>query len=60
MITILILLALFFMPVNADEQKEISISISEDPEKIREMFGIECDFDPDEKKKIEEENKWAE
>jgi len=30
------------------------------PEKIRDKFGIACDFNPDEKKKIEEENKWAE
>lgn len=30
------------------------------PERIREMFGIECDFDQVDKKKIKEENKWAE
>jgi S-phase kinase-associated protein 1 len=30
------------------------------PEKIRDMLSIECDFDPEEKRKIKEENKWAE
>ena len=30
------------------------------PEQIREMFGIENDFTPEEEEKIREENKWVE
>lgn len=40
--------------------KVASMIKGKSPEQIREMFGIENDFTPEEEEKIREENKWCE
>jgi S-phase kinase-associated protein 1 len=40
--------------------KVASMIKGKSPEQIREMFGIENDFTPEEEAKIREENKWCE
>jgi len=40
--------------------KVASMLKGKSPEQIREMFGIENDFTPEEEAKIREENKWCE
>jgi S-phase kinase-associated protein 1 len=40
--------------------KIASMIKGKNPEQIREMFGIENDFSPEEEEKIREENKWCE
>ena len=40
--------------------KVASMIKGKSPEQIREMFGIENDFSPEEEIKIREENRWCE
>ena len=40
--------------------KVASLIKGKTPEEIREMFGIENDFTPEEEQAIKEENKWCE